>query len=494
MIRFEQVGKRYPNGHVGLHELSFRARRGEFLFVTGHSGAGKSTLLRLLLGLFEVREPAPQVSGVCLLLGEDLTRGYPQALRGRVGAVLQDEGLLDELSPRANVEFALQARGRSEKLALGLLAQAGIAEPPERVTELSGGMRKRVAIARALASEPELFLFDEPTAGLDPPAAREMATLLRDTLARPGGRGRATAVVVTHDLEAFAELADGILHLDPATRGLGLHTPAAGWRRRAEAGPHAERGAGDALHGARRFLLELAALAETLAEAVLRLPPVFLRQTVAQSLRFLVEPALFVLTACATVGGLATYFAVRNNPLQGAFVPELLTGAGKVLVAALVPLVAAIFFTARMAAGAAARIGTMRRTNQVAALQLLGVRPADYLLTPLTWAMAISLPVLTLGGVVGAAYASFVAAWLVHGIGFAAWVQAFGAALGPEDLRYGLAKALVSGLLVAWLTWHLAMAPKPSGHAVGEAVNRSIVLGLFAVLLVHALWTLAQFG
>ncbi|PTT90833.1 cell division ATP-binding protein FtsE, partial [Pseudomonas sp. HMWF031] len=51
MIRFEQVGKRYPNGHVGLHELSFRVRRGEFLFVTGHSGAGKSTLLRLLLAM-----------------------------------------------------------------------------------------------------------------------------------------------------------------------------------------------------------------------------------------------------------------------------------------------------------------------------------------------------------------------------------------------------------------------------------------------------------
>ena len=51
MIRFEQVGKRYANGHVGLHELSFRVRRGEFLFVTGHSGAGKSTLLRLLLAV-----------------------------------------------------------------------------------------------------------------------------------------------------------------------------------------------------------------------------------------------------------------------------------------------------------------------------------------------------------------------------------------------------------------------------------------------------------
>jgi Predicted ATPase involved in cell division len=66
MIRFEQVGKRYPNGHVGLHELSFRVRRGEFLFVTGHSGAGKSTLLRLLLAM---ERPT---SGKLLLAGQDL--------------------------------------------------------------------------------------------------------------------------------------------------------------------------------------------------------------------------------------------------------------------------------------------------------------------------------------------------------------------------------------------------------------------------------------
>src|SRR3546814_10982402 len=68
MIRFEQVGKRYPNGHIGLHELSFQVRRGEFLFVTGHSGAGKSTLLRLLLAM---ERPT---SGKLLLAGPDLSR------------------------------------------------------------------------------------------------------------------------------------------------------------------------------------------------------------------------------------------------------------------------------------------------------------------------------------------------------------------------------------------------------------------------------------
>ena len=79
MIRFEQVGKRYANGHVGLHELSFRVRRGEFLFVTGHSGAGKSTLLRLLLAM---ERPT---SGKLLLAGQaDFIMSYDLAVLSAV--------------------------------------------------------------------------------------------------------------------------------------------------------------------------------------------------------------------------------------------------------------------------------------------------------------------------------------------------------------------------------------------------------------------------
>ena len=84
MIRFEQVGKRYPNGHVGLHELSFHVQRGEFLFVTGHSGAGKSTLLRLLLAM---ERPS---SGKLLLAGQDLSRisnAQIPVLRRQIGVV-----------------------------------------------------------------------------------------------------------------------------------------------------------------------------------------------------------------------------------------------------------------------------------------------------------------------------------------------------------------------------------------------------------------------
>ena len=91
MIRFEQVGKRYPNGHIGLHELSFQVRRGEFLFVTGHSGAGKSTLLRLLLAM---ERPT---SGKLLLAGQDLSRitnAQIPFLRRQIGVVFQNHQLL----------------------------------------------------------------------------------------------------------------------------------------------------------------------------------------------------------------------------------------------------------------------------------------------------------------------------------------------------------------------------------------------------------------
>ena len=63
MIRFEQVGKRYPNGHVGLHELTFRVRPGEFLFVTGHSGAGKSTLMKIIAGVHAEYEGEMRLDG-----------------------------------------------------------------------------------------------------------------------------------------------------------------------------------------------------------------------------------------------------------------------------------------------------------------------------------------------------------------------------------------------------------------------------------------------
>ncbi len=209
-IELQDFGLAYARGDgelVLLENVDVSIPAGGFYLLVGESGAGKSSLLSLLTGLWEPREPAPRITGRVFVFGMPVHRRYPAALRRQVAAVLQEGGLLDDLSPRANVELALRAAGRSPKLALGLLSQAGLDRPPSGVAELSGGMRKRVAVARALAADPRLSLFDEPTAGLDANAARSIAKLLLETHRAAGGRR--TTLVLTHELPAFEGLADG---------------------------------------------------------------------------------------------------------------------------------------------------------------------------------------------------------------------------------------------------------------------------------------------
>ncbi len=477
---------------VLLEHVDLELRQGGFFVFVGTSGGGKSSLLRVLAGLTESREPPPRMTGELVVFGEDLASGRASLPQGSVAAVLQDEGLLDELSPRQNVELALTAAGRSRKLAPALLAQAGIPAPPGRIAQLSGGMRKRVAVARALASSPRLLLCDEPTAGLDPAAARDVARVLR---AAHDQQPQRTTIVITHDVDAFDGLSDGVLVLDRAARSLRLEQPA--WRpapsTATDPSPR-ETPELAAAHGIRRWLLQAAAISETVLDSLRRLPPVELGLAARTAARFVLEPALFVAAAGAVIGGLATFFALRNNPIEGGFETALLTGAGKVSAAVLVPMLSGFFFTARVAAGAAARIGTMKRTQQIAALRMMGIRPADYLLTPLVWGMVLATPIVTLGGVVAAALASAFAAQLASGTSAASWATAYFAAVEPRDALVVLAKATLSGYLVALACYHLGTGPKRSGAEVGAAVDAAIVVGMAFVLAVHAVLTFVVYA
>ncbi len=486
--------------HTVFQDVDLQLEVGKRYVVVGPSGSGKSTLIRLLTGLWESREPAPRMSGQASIFGHGIVAGHPGALHGMTTAVLQDEGLLDELSPRANVRLGLRAAGRSPRLDLALLAQAGLPEPPLDVASLSGGMRKRVAVARALAAQPRLCLFDEPTAGLDPASARDIAALLRET--HDTADPPRTTLVVTHDLATFAPFADAVLCLDPERRQLRLEEPAMALARVEAEGsstPPKRHGTESddedvpGLEPLRNLLLGVAGGATTLAEAVCRLPPVYPELVARTTLRFVLESIGFASLGSAVIGGLATYFALRNNPLEGAFLSQVLTGSGKVLAAVLVPLLVGFFFTARIAAGAAARVGTMTRTNQVTALRLMGIRPADFLLTPMLWAMVLAMPLVTAAGVVFASLASLAAATLVAGTSLHGWATAFFATVDVRDLQFGLLKTVLAGFLVAVLTYHLGTGPKRSGQDVGTAVNGAIVGGMVLVLLVHGTVTLLQF-
>jgi ABC-type transporter Mla maintaining outer membrane lipid asymmetry ATPase subunit MlaF/ABC-type transporter Mla maintaining outer membrane lipid asymmetry permease subunit MlaE len=477
---------------VLLQHVDLSVPAGGFYLFVGESGGGKSSLLRLAAGLLDAREVPPATSGAFDCFGASLLAGFPPSLRHRVAALLQDEGLLDELSPRLNVALALRAAGRSRRLALALLAQVGLDPAPARVAQLSGGMRKRLAVARALAGEPDVLLCDEPTAGLDAEAARQIARLLRTS----HGDGGRTTVVITHDVHAFDGLCDGVLVLDRQERSLRLLPAGAPLPPRvAQASVQSQgNGNGDVAHGLRRRLLALASVGETAVEAVLRLPPVETGETMRTVVRFALEPALFVAAAGAVIGGLSTFFGLQNNPVQGAFVGAVLTGTGKVLTAVLVPLLSGFFFTARIAAGAAARLGTMKQNHQVSALLMMGIRPADYLLTPLVWGMTLALPVVTAAGIVAAAFASMLAAAAVAGISTAGWAAYFFFAVDALDLRTVLVKSTLSGFLVAVVTYHLATGPKRSGAEVGDAVNAAIVAGMALVLVVHAGLTFAVYA
>ncbi len=212
LIALQGICKSF-DGKAVLRGLDLEVRRAETFTILGGSGSGKSVSLKLMIGLLRAD------AGRVLVKGRDVTQ-LPErdwvALRGDFGMVFQGAALFDSLSILENVAYPLrehsdlgeaEIRARvAEKLAL--VGLEGIeAQLP---AELSGGMRKRVAVARAVAFDPEIILYDEPTAGLDPANNRRIGELIASLQARLG----VTSVVVTHDLSLCFALSDRIGLLD----------------------------------------------------------------------------------------------------------------------------------------------------------------------------------------------------------------------------------------------------------------------------------------
>ena len=198
MIRFDKVTREFPRAGAALDNVSFRVRKGEFVFLTGHSGAGKTTALRLIHAADYPTEGEVRVSGYDTT---KLSSKDKALLRRKIGYVFQDFRLLPDRTAAENVAFALEVTGARKSVVrtkVGrLLAQVGLAAKARSVpSELSGGEQQRVAVARALANDPVVLLADEPTGNLDERATRGIYDLFRAINAA------GTAVLLaTHDAE-----------------------------------------------------------------------------------------------------------------------------------------------------------------------------------------------------------------------------------------------------------------------------------------------------
>jgi cell division transport system ATP-binding protein len=203
IVNLEHVDKIYLPKQDALRDLTFRARRGEFVFVAGASGAGKSTLLKLLFA--EERATRGTVS-----IGNrdvsNLSREGVAHLRRSVGVIFQDYKLLQTRTVLDNVTFPLEILGVRkqfrEELAVNMLNALGLKDRIKSFPQyLSGGEQQRVAIARSLMNRPQLILADEPTGNLDP----DMTMAVFDLLLEACNCG-ATVIVATHNLRLIQEL------------------------------------------------------------------------------------------------------------------------------------------------------------------------------------------------------------------------------------------------------------------------------------------------
>ena len=202
-IEFRDVHLAFDDKKI-LDGLSFKVMKGETKLVLGGSGTGKSTTIKLVLGLLK-----PD-AGRVLVDGEDITDYSEEEMvhvRKKIGMVFQEGALFDSLSVYDNVAYRLHEQNvpeeEVEQEVLRMLRFVNLEQAVDKMPiELSGGMRRRVGIARALVGDPKIIMFDEPTAGLDPPTARticELAMKLRDLQ-------DVSSIFVTHEMNNLAYL------------------------------------------------------------------------------------------------------------------------------------------------------------------------------------------------------------------------------------------------------------------------------------------------
>lgn len=210
LLKIEHLTKKFENNTI-LDDVSLTVHKGEVIVVVGPSGCGKSTMLRCINAL------EPIQGGTIEIEGEQISQQSKNLtqLRQKVGMVFQSYELFPHLTVLNNILLAptkVQKRDKEEvkKEALELLERVGLKDKADSFPrQLSGGQKQRVAIVRALCMHPEILLFDEVTAALDPEMVREVL----DVMLQLAQQGK-TMIIVTHEMQFARAIADRVIFLE----------------------------------------------------------------------------------------------------------------------------------------------------------------------------------------------------------------------------------------------------------------------------------------
>ena len=210
VLTIEHLTKKYDDQHV-LSDVSLQVHKGEVIVIVGPSGSGKSTLLRCINALEEIQSGEIRLGDRQIKAG---AKDLPE-IRQKIGMVFQSYELFPHLTVMNNILLAptkAQHRAKEEVKteAMTLLTRVGLADKADSYPrQLSGGQKQRVAIVRALCMHPEILLFDEVTAALDPEMVREVLEVILQLADQ-----KKTMLIVTHEMQFARAVADRIILLD----------------------------------------------------------------------------------------------------------------------------------------------------------------------------------------------------------------------------------------------------------------------------------------
>ena len=212
VISIKELYKSFEDNDV-LQGIDFQLHKSENVVVLGRSGSGKSVLIKIISGLMKPDK------GDVKVLGKDVHKLNKKELidlRLKIGFLFQHSALYDSMTVRENLEFPLKRNMRDisqeqiDKAVSEVLESVGLADTADQMpSELSGGQQKRIGIARTIIMKPEIILYDEPTAGLDPLTSYEINDLINEVQ----HKSKTSSVIITHDLTCAKKTGDRILML-----------------------------------------------------------------------------------------------------------------------------------------------------------------------------------------------------------------------------------------------------------------------------------------